>query len=173
MVLYRSNLNILGLCRTWDTIKVEDLPVKGGRLERKFNIKESAQVMYFWRYLNRLIIDEFNEAPDMYCSPEEDRYEVLRERYGDRKKILYLMLLLLDYRVSQRIRMLGGDDQRELNTNREYWEEFNAYWRLLMAIAFREAWNWKEFSKKAELMVKNLLILEKVITTENNTCMAE
>jgi hypothetical protein len=155
------------MCKTWDDMDVDDLPIISGRIYLEFNMKESAQMLYFSNYIDEL--GGFNCSDlEFYSKSHEEalwEYEnVIWKLKKDKQKILILLENLLYAKVYNRMKMLGRDDPDELNRNEEYWEKFNIHWRTFIAIARKVNWNWNEFDIKAVDMVKKFLKLENYIS---------
>jgi hypothetical protein len=168
MALYRSNFDVIGLCKIWEEFDVDDLPIIGGRIEKKFNIKEKGQIRYYWNTLNRLgngILDK--EDTQVFMDPDNDDHMLGWKKYGDKQKILHVMSIMLRTKIQNRMSMIGKDNKMELKMNRDYWERFNVYWRSFIRTAYTTNWSWDEFIKKAQVGIQGFMIQEEMITQEN------
>jgi hypothetical protein len=131
MTLFLSNFNILELCRTWEQINVEDSQIICKNKFPIMNLKENAQVMYFWKYLDSLIREEFNDDPYVYSRPSIKEQKKIWMGYSDRKKILLMLLYTLRHVIVNRQDILIRDLKEELKANENFWGSFALRWKWI------------------------------------------
>jgi hypothetical protein len=163
MTLHLSNFNILELCRTWEQINAEDSQIVCKNKYPIMNLKEKAQVMYFWKYLNSLIRKEFNDDPYVYSRPNRQEQKKVWMGYSDRKKIIMMLLYTLKQLVVNRQDILIRDLKEEIQANENFWGSFALRWKYLIAIAYKTNWDWREFTKEAEPRIKELWSIEGIL----------
>jgi hypothetical protein len=141
MNLYRNNFNVTEFFKTHNRIEIDDLPIQqGGDFPIK-NFTERAKFIYYWKYFNNLIQDEFNEVPYEKQLPKEGEWKEKWKGYSGRQKILFMILWTLKKPVITRIEMLLRNKPQELKENERYWEN-------IIRRANETKYDWKEFTQK-------------------------